>query len=271
MGSLSLYSEEALINHAFNGVAYTPAATLYLALSTADPLDDASGLAEPAAGGYARAAIAFSAAASRAVVQSGVVTFPQATAAWGTITHYAIMDAATGGNMLAHGSFVSAFSPVAGNTPSVADGQVQISVNASIGAGFTDYLVHALLDLMFNATAYTPPATYVALTTATVADADTVITEMTGTGYARVLIDANGGTTPTWTLASGSGVISNAAAVEIGPPTADDWGQITSMAILDAATGGNILAYDNDNVVDQTPTSADTISFAAGDIGISLT
>ncbi len=271
MGSLSLYSEEALVNHAFNGIAYTPAATLYLALSTADPLDDASGLTEPATGGYARAAIAFSAAAARAVVQSGVTTFPQATAAWGTITHYAIMDAATGGNVLAHGAFTAAFSPVSGNTPSVADRQVQISINASVGAGFTDYLVHALLDLMFNNAAYTSPATYVALTTATVADADTTITEMTGTGYARVLIDANGGTSPTWTLASGSGVISNADAVDIGPPTADDWGLLTSMAIMDAATGGNILAYDNDNVVDQTPTSADTISFAAGDIDISLT
>ncbi len=271
MGSLSWYAEDALLDHVFNGVAYTPASTLYLALSTADPLDDGSGLAEPATGGYARAAIAFGAAASRAVVQAGAVTFPQATDAWGTITHWAIMDASTLGNVLAHGAFTTAFSPVAGNTPSVADGQVQVSVAASVGAGFTDYLVHKMLDLMFGAVAYTSPATYIALTTAVVADADTAITEMTGTGYARVLVSPNGGTAPTWDLAAGVGVLANAHDVPIGPPGADDWGQLTSMAIMDASTLGNILAYDNDNVVDQTPTSADTIVFAAGNIDITLT
>jgi hypothetical protein len=43
------------------------------------------------------------------------------------------------------------------------------------------------------------------------------------------------------------------------------------MAIVDAASSGNILCYDNANIVDQTPTSSDTISFAAGALDITLT
>jgi hypothetical protein len=44
------------------------------------------------------------------------------------------------------------------------------------------------------------------------------------------------------------------------------------MAIVDGGTldAGNVLAYDNDNVVDQTPAAGDTVSFAAGALDISL-
>lgn len=66
MGSLSDYSENELLDHLCNA-AYTPPATVYLGFSTADPTDDASGIAEPAGGNYGRKAIAFDAAASRKV------------------------------------------------------------------------------------------------------------------------------------------------------------------------------------------------------------
>lgn len=37
MGSLTNYLELELLDHVLNNAAYTPAATLYLALATADP------------------------------------------------------------------------------------------------------------------------------------------------------------------------------------------------------------------------------------------
>jgi hypothetical protein len=98
--SPSDFSELELLDHVFNA-AYTPAATVYMALGTADSTHAGTGLAEPSGDGYARKAITFGAAASRRVTQSAAVTYDQATGAWGTIAHWAVMDALTSGNVLA--------------------------------------------------------------------------------------------------------------------------------------------------------------------------
>ena len=92
MGKISTFLANELLDHVFNA-AYTPAAAVYLGLSTANPTDDGSGLAEPSGNAYARQAITLGAASARRVTQSGTVTFPQATGAWGTISHWAIFDA----------------------------------------------------------------------------------------------------------------------------------------------------------------------------------
>ena len=130
MGSLSNYAELELLDHLANA-AYSSVATLYVALCTADPTDAGTGasMSEVAnTNSYARAAITFAAAANRAIAQTGAVTFPQATGAWGTVTHWAIVDSAThgAGNMLAYGSFTAPFAPVNGNTPTIPSGEIEI-------------------------------------------------------------------------------------------------------------------------------------------------
>src|SRR5689334_21871545 len=109
MGSLSNYGENALVKHLFLEAAYSPAATLYLALATADPTEAATGASmnEVAnSGSYARTAITFGAASSRRVTQSADVTFPTASGSWGTVTHWAIVDSGThgAGNVLSYGA-----------------------------------------------------------------------------------------------------------------------------------------------------------------------
>jgi hypothetical protein len=44
------------------------------------------------------------------------------------------------------------------------------------------------------------------------------------------------------------------------------------MAIVDGGTlnAGNVLAYDNDQIVDQTPLAGDTVTFAIGALDVSL-
>jgi len=104
--SFSDYLELKVLDHVFGKAAYT-IPTAYVGLSTADPLDDASGLAEPAGGAYARittAAIDWNAAAAGAISNATALAFATATASWGTITHFAIFDAATAGNLLASGT-----------------------------------------------------------------------------------------------------------------------------------------------------------------------
>ena len=351
MGSLSNYAELELLDHVFNAV-YPPVAQLYVALATGDPGEAATGASMSevaAANGYLRAAISFAAAANRKIIQTGAVTFPQASGTWGTVSHWAIVDnSATGaGNVLAYGAFTASFAPVSGNTPTIASGEIQVeyikssytgttiaavapnllndsanlfplfeagstiyisgftgtpanngavtvtsstisqlvvsgitlvsdaageSVTVRYGGGFTDYTVHKWLDLMFRNQAFAKPATYVGLATAEILDTHVAIgsiTECTGGSYARKLVNINGGASPTWTLAA-AGTLNNTHAVTFVTPTGS-WGLVTSCFLIDSASGaGNVLAYDNDKIQNQTPVANDTVQFDIAAFVVSL-
>jgi len=258
MGSIADFLENELLDHIFGVGAYTPPATVYLGLSTADPTDDASGLAEPSGNGYARQSIAFNAAASRKVENTAQVSFPQATGAWGTITHWALFDAVSAGNMLAHGSLATSKSIVSGNTASVAANEVDVEFSAG---AISNYLALALLNFAFRNQAYSAPTIYIALTTASISDSDTgsTITEPSGNGYAR---DAHSA----WS-AGVAGATDNTGAIEFSAPTGS-WGTITYAAILDALTVGNLLFYAD--ISDQTPDDGDTVQFPDGDLDVTL-
>lgn len=274
MGTLSDYSENALLNHLTTNAAYSPAATIYLALCTADPTDAGTGasMSEVAnSGSYARTAITFGAASSRRVTQNADVTFPAATGSWGTVTHWAIVTSGTygSGNMLAAGAFASSFAVVSGNTRTVASGQVYVEITASTGA--SNYFANGFLDRMFRNQALTISANYVGLATAIVIDANTgsTITEVSGGSYARVQINTNGGASPAWgTVASGS--VINGAAVNFPTPTGS-WGTITSGVICDASTAGNLLWYMNDLTDQSVGVETSAIGFASSALVLSQT
>lgn len=261
MGKMSVYAKNAAMNHMFN-TAYSPVATVYLALSTTDT---ATTTTEPSGGGYIRIAIAFSApgTGARKIVQNGAVTFPEATGAWGTITHWAIFDAEAGGNQLAYGAFNPSFDVVSGNTPTVPTLEAEISIDATTtGAGHTDTCVDLMLNLVFRNTSWTQPSIHIAVALAPLTDTSTTLTEESGTGYSRVAVTA-------WDDSTAAHV-QNTNDITIGPPTANDWSELTSLAVMSASAAGELLAYDNDNVVDQTPTSSDDIVVNAGTADFTL-
>jgi len=274
MGSLSDFAELALLDHVFN-VAYTHPATVYLALCTADPTDAGTGAAcnECAdANNYARKAITFAAASGRSITQTGAVTFNQASGAWGTATHWAIVDSDThgNGNMLAHGALAEQKVIVLNNTPSVASGQVVISFAAN---EISNYLAVKLLDLMFRNTDYAKPATWIALATDDIIDGDdgAAMDEVPGAGaYARVQVNINGGASPTWDLAA-LGVVDNTHAIAFTAASAP-WGTVKAVAVMDGGTQdlGEMLFYDN-TMADQTVGTGDTVSFAIGALDIVMT
>ena len=106
MGGFSDYWENKILDHIFGKGSYTPP-TIYVGLSTADPTDDGSGLAEPSGNAYTRvqtSASNWNAASNGALDNAGNITFAQSTGSWGTITHFALFDAAAAGNMLAYGA-----------------------------------------------------------------------------------------------------------------------------------------------------------------------
>lgn len=75
----------------------------YLSLHVGDPGDD--GANEVAGGAYARQPVSFDLTGSNPNVASNnaIVQFPTATALWGTITHFGVWTAASGGSYLIGG------------------------------------------------------------------------------------------------------------------------------------------------------------------------
>lgn len=252
MGSLTDFTEKKILDHVFKVASYSPPAGIYLGLSTADPLDTGAGWANPTYTGYARKALTFGAAASRAVTQSGVVTFDPCTVGSSICTHWGIWDQlATGGNLMAHGVLAAPKTIVVGNTPSVASGQAVITYSA---AGVFTLFANSILDWLFRAQALAQPTNVkLALSTTIPTDDGPNITEPLGNGYAQKTFN-------TWNAGAGS------------PTLVDNFGD----AAFDAASGswGTIVygvAYGDMtpmfylDITDQAVGNGDTVKFLTGD------
>jgi len=101
MAEMSNFLENALINATLRATTYTSVATVYVSLWTSDPTDAGSGT-EVSGGSYARTAVTFAAPSNGVTTNDADVTFPTATASWGTVGWIGINDAATSGNLLYH-------------------------------------------------------------------------------------------------------------------------------------------------------------------------
>lgn len=103
------YLENAVLNYLYRGVAMPAIGGLYFALYTVAPGEDGTGGTEVSGGSYARQNVARNtsewkdpAAATQGMTENiNTITYPTASAAWGTIVAAAVLDAVTGGNMLA--------------------------------------------------------------------------------------------------------------------------------------------------------------------------
>lgn len=102
MTAFTDFLENELLDHVLRNNAYTAPTTIYVGLYTT-ATSDAGGGTEVTGGAYARQTMAFDIAAAGATQNTADVTFPTATASWGTVTHAALLDAVTAGNMLFHG------------------------------------------------------------------------------------------------------------------------------------------------------------------------
>jgi len=116
MSGMSDYLEGQIIKYWFqnDGAAAAKPATIYAALYTVLPTDASASGTEVTGGSYARVAITNSAvnwagptANDGTVTNGAAITFPAATANWGTIVGVALYDAATVGNELWHGALTA--------------------------------------------------------------------------------------------------------------------------------------------------------------------
>lgn len=123
---------------------------------------------------------------------------------------------------------------------------------------FSNYLETEILDHVFGGNAYTAPTTlYLALFTTDNTDTGGG-TEVSGGAYARqtVAFTVSGNTA------------SNSADVEFPTATAN-YGTVVAVAVMDALTGGNQLAYAGLSS-DKTIETGDVFRVPAGDLDITL-
>jgi len=106
MSDFTDYLENALCNHLRGGTPLAQPAALYVGLfSTATT--DAGGGTELSGAGYAREAVAFGAPSGGVIANTGQVQFQASGGNWPSVTHAAVFDAASGGNMLWHGALTT--------------------------------------------------------------------------------------------------------------------------------------------------------------------
>ena len=103
MASFSDYTENLVLNWLFTTNSATRPTAWYVGLFTAAPSDTGGGT-EVSGSGYARKAtgtITVSGTGTTATNSAAIEFDPASGGNWGTITHAAIFDASTSGNMLA--------------------------------------------------------------------------------------------------------------------------------------------------------------------------
>jgi hypothetical protein len=134
-GSATDYFEKKILDYVFRNTSMALDATnLWVGLFTGAPSDSAAGT-EVSGGSYARVAVVrtgagFDAAtgASPALTSNtGVITFPTASGAWGTVTHFGIFDAVTGGNLLYWADLTASKVIASGDTASFAAGALDVT------------------------------------------------------------------------------------------------------------------------------------------------
>lgn len=106
MGTFGDTWEDGILDQLFNKSALAEQ-TIWVGLSTQDPSDSGSNLAEPTAASYGRqesSAATWGAAASGALDNVVAIEFTVAVQSWCTVSHAVLFDASTAGNVVAHGS-----------------------------------------------------------------------------------------------------------------------------------------------------------------------
>lgn len=140
--AFSDYLENKIVDWLLRGQSFTPPATTYVALFTA-ACSDAGGGTEASGGNYARQSVASSLANWAGTQSAGSTSASSGTGgqtsnnnaiSWGTVTwsgtvsHWALMDASSGGNLLFCAALTSSQSVASGNTVQFAAGALTITL-----------------------------------------------------------------------------------------------------------------------------------------------
>lgn len=125
--SFTNYTETEVLEWLLTGGAVTRPTAWYIGLFTAAP-GEAGGGTEISGGSYARESATFTVSGNTAS-NSANIEFAEATASWGTITHVAIFDAVSGGNMLAYASLTASKTIDSGDILRIPAGDLDVTLD----------------------------------------------------------------------------------------------------------------------------------------------
>ena len=128
---------EKILDHIFKNDPITVPTNLYVGYSTANPTDDASGLAEPVGNGYARKNFnTWNIAAAKLTDNDGAILFDACvTAPQGTITHFIIADHLTNvvvANIIIYGALTTPVNIGVGDQLNFPDETLEIEADSGV-------------------------------------------------------------------------------------------------------------------------------------------
>ena len=129
--SNTVFTDNALLSAKLGKTNYTAPANVYFGLSTTTPSTAGTGVTEPSGGAYARVAVpgsSWNAPSAGSATNSAAITFPTASASWGTVTYVVAYDAITAGNLLWFSS-ITAQAVASGVTVSIPAGSATDSLS----------------------------------------------------------------------------------------------------------------------------------------------
>ena len=125
----STYLRGKLIDHTLRNTAYTSPTTVYVSLHTSDPTVAGTPATEVSGAWYARQSAAFAAqTVAGQTSNSGTLTYPGVTGSSVTVTHFAIWDALTLGNMIGYSTLSSSKTFSITDVPSWLPGQLAVTL-----------------------------------------------------------------------------------------------------------------------------------------------
>lgn len=222
---------EALVLNTARGITAAAPATIYVALFLSDPTESGTAGTEASYTGYARQAITMSSPAtdgsSVSCSNANQIVFPTPDQASGTVTHAAIMNASSAGDVLVYKQLDDPIILTAEISPRFGVGKIVLSLAAgnmdpTFKTGVLNYLRGQ------NIVGFTP---YLALYDG---DPNASGVELSGTNYARMAIVFD---VPAEQV-SGQMQIVNTNSAE-SSPAVSNWGTWVYGVIMTAATGGN--------------------------------
>lgn len=252
--ALSDYTKNKLLDWWFRGTAWSVPTTQYWRLFTANPnwATGAGGTELTGGTGYTTggndctittfwnqtpAAQGTGFRITNTGASGGTDVTWTASADWSAITGVGLYAANTGSDLIMGGAWSA--DPGNGDTVRISSGAIDIDLDASNAAGFTDYLVQQFLKKVIGATTDTPPSNYYVRLYTTTPNVKTGAggTEVSGGSYVMATV-----ATPFADAASG-GATQNVSQIDF-PTASASWGTVVGSAITDA-TPTNRYAVDS--------------------------
>lgn len=226
------YFESQMLN-LMRGQSITAPNAVYLALFLSNPGDSGTEGTEISYTGYARQPVTFSAPVASGnglmIQNSSQISFAEATANAGTVTYIGLYDALSGGNLLLYGMLDTALVIQSGVTPVFRVNSVKWIWSGNLTTYYRTAIMNTLRGV--NLSGFSP---YVALCNG---DPTGSGSEFSGGNYARISLTMSSPATQS----TGSMQVSNEGDI-ISSTSTSNWGELTHIGIIDAASNGNYFA-----------------------------